>query len=161
MRANNKLPASFKIPLNILALSYQRGIPFCKHARLDCPTVEFTRTYSRQHYRVPLTVQYPVMFSATDTIAEGKVMNLTVFGCTIECTDALQQGTPLRVRLILPDQAQSLAVEEAEVRWVRGNRMGVQFHKVERAADFRLHGFVWDRMIERFRMIVQEGFSTR
>lgn len=72
----------------------------------------------------PLAVQYPVMFSATDTIAEGKVMNLTVFGCTIECTDALQQGTPLQVRLILPDQAQSLAVEEAEVRWVRGNRMG-------------------------------------
>ena len=106
-------------------------------------------------------MQYPVMFSATDTVAEGKVINLTVFGCTIECTDALQNGTTLRLRLILPDQAQSLPVEEAEVRWVQGNRMGIQFHKVERAADFRLHGFVWDRMIERFRTIVQEGLSTR
>ena len=123
--------------------------------------MEFTHTYSRQHYRVPLLVQYPVMFSATDTVAEGKVINLTVFGCTIECTDALQNGTTLRLRLILPDQAQSLPVEEAEVRWVQGNRMGIQFHKVERTADFRLHGFVWDRMIERFRTIVQEGLSTR
>jgi hypothetical protein len=101
------------------------------------------------------------MFSATDTIAEGKIMNLTVFGCTIECTDALEKGTALQVRLILPDQAQSLPVEEAEVRWVQGNRMGIQFHKVERAADFRLHGFVWDCMVERFRKIVQDGLSTR
>ncbi len=123
--------------------------------------MEFTRTYSRQHYRVPLAVPYPVMFSATDMIAEGKVMNLTVFGCTIECTDALQTGTSLQVRMILPDQGHSLPVEEAEVRWVQGNRMGVQFRKVERAADFRLHGFVWDRMIERFRTIVQDGLSNR
>ena len=123
--------------------------------------MEFTRTYSRQHYRVPLAVQYPVMLSATDTIAEGKVTNLTVFGCTIECPEALEKGAALQVRLILPDQAQSLPVEEAEVRWVQGNRMGIQFHKVERAADFRLHGFVWDRMVERFREIVQDGFSAR
>lgn len=101
------------------------------------------------------------MFSAPDMIAEGKIVNLTVFGCTIECTDALPKGASLRVRLMLPDQTQSLPVEEAEVRWVQGNRMGVQFHKVERAADFRLHGFVWDRMIERFRTIVQGGLSAR
>ncbi len=101
------------------------------------------------------------MFSTPDTIAEGKVMNLTVFGCTIECTGALQKGTTLQVRLLLPDQDQSLPVEEAEVRWVQGNRMGIQFHKVERAADFRLHGFVWDRMLERFQRIVRDGLSTR
>lgn len=100
-------------------------------------------------------MQYPVIFFDAETIAEGKVMNLTVFGCAIECAGATPQRTTLRVQLILPDQAQSLPVEEAEVRWVQGNRMGLQFHKVERAADFRLHGFVWDRMIERLRTITQ------
>ena len=99
------------------------------------------------------------MFSDTETIAEGKVMNLTVFGCAIECVGVAPQRTTLRVRLILPDQSQSLPVEEAEVRWVQGNRMGLQFHKVERAADFRLHGFVWDRMVERLHTITQEGLS--
>jgi hypothetical protein len=118
--------------------------------------VESTRPYFRHHYRIPLAVQYPVMFSDAETIAEGKVMNLTVFGCAIECTGVAPQRATLRVRLILPDQAQSLPVEEAEVRWVQGNRMGLQFHKVERAADFRLHGFVWDRMVERLRTITQE-----
>ena len=131
-----------------------------RHARPPTlATVESTPPYFRHHYRVPLAVQYPVMFSDAETIAEGKVMNLTVFGCAIECVGAAPQRTTLRVRLILPDQAQSLPVEEAEIRWVQGNRMGLQFHKVERAADFRLHGFVWDRMIERLRTITQEGIS--
>lgn len=119
--------------------------------------MESTRPYQRNHYRVPLSVQYPVMFSDAETIAEGKVMNLTVFGCAIECTGAIPERTTLRVRLILPDQTQSLSVEEAEIRWVQGNRMGIQFHKVARAADFRLHGFVWDRMLERLQAITQDG----
>ena len=101
------------------------------------------------------------MFSDAETIAEGKVLNLTVFGCTIECTETMPAGTSLRVRLILPDQPQSLAVEEAEVRWIQGDRMGLQFHKVDRAVDFRLHGFVWDRMVDRFRTLIQEGLSAR
>ena len=122
--------------------------------------MDATRPYSRNHYRVPLAVQYPVMFSDADTIAEGKVMNLTVFGCAIECASPAPERTTVRMRLLLPDHTQSLAVEEAEVRWVEGNRMGLQFHKVERAADFRLHGFVWDRMVERLRTITQEGFSA-
>jgi hypothetical protein len=105
-------------------------------------------------------MQYPVMFSGAEKIAEGTVMNLTVFGCAIECADTIPAGTTLRMRFIFPDQVQSLPVEEAEVRWVQGNRMGLQFHKVERAADLRLHSFVWDRMVERLHTITQEGLST-
>ncbi|MBH0201823.1 MAG: PilZ domain-containing protein [Nitrospira sp.] len=122
--------------------------------------MESTRPYQRHHYRVPLVMQYPVMFSDKETIAEGHVMNLTVFGCAIECAETIPEGTTLRMRFILPDQAQSLPVEEAEVRWVQGHRMGLQFHKVERAADFRLHSFVWDRMVERLHTITQEGRSS-
>ena len=99
------------------------------------------------------------MFSDAETIAEGTVMNLTVFGCAIECADTIPEGTTLQMRLILPDQAQSLPVEEAEVRWAQGNRMGLQFHKVARAADFRLHSFVWDRMVERLHTITQGRLS--
>lgn len=142
-------------------LPHQRGIHSHGSGHLHWATVETVRPYLRHHYRVLLPVPYPVMFSDAQLIAEGTVMNLTVFGCAIECTETFPKGTELRVRLILPDQAHSLSVEEAEVRWVQGNRMGLQFHKVERAADFRLHGFVWDRMVERFRTIVQEGLSTR
>ncbi len=100
------------------------------------------------------------MFSDTAVVGEGMVTNLTVFGCAIECTGAVPERTTLLLRLILPDHVQSLPIEDAEIRWVQGNRMGIQFNKLDRVAELRLHGFVWDRMLERLRTLAQEGFST-
>ncbi len=114
------------------------------------------RPYQREHYRLPLPVTYPVMFSDATTIGEGKVTNLTVFGCTIECATAPLNKSPLFLRLLLPDQRESLPIEMADVRWVKGKNMGLQFLSVERTANLRLHGFVWDRMLERLRSIKQQ-----
>ena len=122
--------------------------------------MEPSRPYQRHHYRVPLSTQYPVMFSDTAVIGEGKVTNLTVFGCAIECANSVPEGTTLLLRLLLPDHAQSLAIEDAEVRWVQGNRLGIQFNKLERTAELRLHSFVWDRMLDRLRTLTQDGLST-
>jgi hypothetical protein len=58
--------------------------------------------------------------------------------------------------LILPDQRESLPIEGAEVLWIKEKHIGVQFTKVDRAADLRLHGFVWDRMLERLHMLKQQ-----
>ena len=119
--------------------------------------MEPVRLYQREHYRVPLSVTCPVMFSDTANIREGKVTNLSVFGCTIECTGAVQDNATLLVRLLLPDQKESLAIEQAEVRWVKGNRMGLRFGKLERTADLRLHMFVWGRLLDRLQDLTQEG----
>lgn len=122
--------------------------------------METPQSYQRHHYRVPLSTQYPVMFSDTAVVGEGMVTNLTVFGCAIECTSTVPEHTTLLLRLILPDQTQSLPIENAEVRWIEGNRMGIQFHTLERTAELRLHSFVWDRMLERLRTLAQDGLST-
>ena len=122
--------------------------------------MEPQRPYQRHHYRVPLSTQYPVMFSDTAVIGEGKVTNLTVFGCAIECAGPVPDGTTRLLRLRPPDQMQSLAIVDAEVRWVHGNRVGIQFHQLERTVELRLHGFVWDRMLERLRTLTQDGRST-
>lgn len=122
--------------------------------------MEPERSYQRHHYRVPLSIEYPVMFSDAAMIGEGKVTNLTVLGCAIECTGPVPAQTTLLIRLILPDQDQSLPIQEAEVRWVEGNQLGVQFKKLNRDAELRLHGFVWDRMLERLRTIVQDTLPT-
>lgn len=119
--------------------------------------MEPVRPYQREHYRLPLSVTYPVMFSDTTNICEGKVMNLSVFGCTIECTGALPDKATLLVRLLLPDQKESLAIEQAEVRWVKGNRVGLRFGKLEQTADLRLHMFVWSRLLDRLQDLTQEG----
>ena len=118
--------------------------------------MERGRPYQREHYRLALPVTYPVMFADTTTIGEGSVTNLTVFGCTIECATAPIQKGPLFLRLLLPDQRESLPIEMADVRWVKGKKMGLQFRSVERTANLRLLGFVWDRMLERLRSIKQQ-----
>ncbi len=119
--------------------------------------MEPVRPYLREHYRLPLSVTYPVMYSDRATIGEGTVTNLSVFGCTIECTGAARDNATLLVRLLLPDQKESLAIEHAEVRWVKGNRMGLRFGKLERTADLRLHMFVWGRLLDRLQELTQEG----
>lgn len=117
--------------------------------------MEQARSYHREHYR--LAVGYPVMFSNHNAVGEGKVISLSVFGCTIDTPTPLPEGHTLALRLILPDRNESLPIEEAEVRWVRGNQIGVRFVKIERAANVRLHGFVWDRMLERFETILSSS----
>ncbi len=117
--------------------------------------MEPTRPYQREHYRLPLSMTYPVMYSDHETIGEGKVTNLSVLGCTIECAGAVPDETTLLVRLLLPDRKESLAIEQAKVRWVKGNRVGLQFGQLERDADLRLHIFVWDRMVERLQTLTQ------
>jgi hypothetical protein len=97
------------------------------------------------------------MFSDTATIGEGIVTNLSVFGCAIECSNAVPTQTTLLVRLILPDQKASLPIAQAEVRWVNGRQVGLRFGQLERAANLRLHTFVWDRMFERLQVLTQQG----
>lgn len=118
--------------------------------------MEQAKPYQREHYRLPLPVSYPVMFFDAATIGEGLVTNLSVFGCTIECSNTLPEQTTLLLRLILPDQKESLPIEQAEVRWVKGKQVGLRFGQLERAANLRLHLFVWDRMIERLQSLKQE-----
>ncbi len=118
--------------------------------------MERTKPYKREHYRLPLPTAYPVMFAGVAAIGEGTLTNLSVLGCTIECAAPPPHATTLLLRLILPDQAESLPIEDAEIRWIDAQRIGVQFRKVDRAANLRLHGFVWDRMLERLQTIQQQ-----
>ncbi len=100
------------------------------------------------------------MFAGTTAIGEGTLTNHSILGCTIECATVPPHTTNLLLRLILPDQKESLPIEEAEVRWIDDQRIGVEFRKVERAANLRLHGFVWDRMLERLQSIKQQRTAS-
>jgi len=122
--------------------------------------MEQIKPYKRAHYRLPLPIAYPVMFAGAAAIGEGTLTNLSVLGCTIESATIPPYTVNLLLRLILPDQSESLPIDEAEVRWMNGRRIGVRFKKVARAADLRLHGFVWDRMVERLQAIQQERART-
>jgi hypothetical protein len=120
--------------------------------------MEPARPYTRTHYR--LAVSYPAMFSDRTVIGEATVTNLSVFGCTIRCRYTVPANRRLLLRLILPDQRESLPIDVAEVRWVKDNQVGLHFHHLERTADLRLHGFVWDRMVERLQTLAHQLASS-
>ena len=112
------------------------------------------RPYHRGLYRLPLT--YPAMYCVASTVGEGKITNLSAMGCSIETDEPLIEQQQVALRLLLPDQLQSLPIDAAEVKWVQGSRAGVEFVQVEREANLRLHAFVWDRMIERIQFLQQQ-----
>jgi PilZ domain-containing protein len=116
------------------------------------------RPYHRGLYRLPVT--YPAMYCLVSTVGEGTITNLSAIGCTIETDQPLPEDQRVALRLLLPDQLESLPIDDAQVRWVKGTRAGVEFLQVQREANLRLHGFVWDKMIERIQTIQQQRSSA-
>ena len=55
---------------------------------------------------------------------------------------------------------ESLPIDEAQVRWVHGNLAGIEFVHVEPTANLRLHGFVWDQMVQRVHTIQQHRATS-
>lgn len=116
------------------------------------------RPYHRSLYRLPVT--YPAMYCVVSMVGEGTITNLSAVGCTIETDEPLPEDQRVALRLLLPDRLESLPIDDAQVRWVNGTRAGVEFLQVQREANLRLHGFVWDQMIERIQAIQQQRSSA-
>ncbi|MDH5668652.1 MAG: PilZ domain-containing protein [Nitrospira sp.] len=112
--------------------------------------------YRRVQHRIPLAAAIPILFNDNIAIGEGQVTNLTPFGCTVECPTIIMTEGPLSVRLLLPDQHAALSIDVAAVRWADGRTMGLEFIRIEPAADLRLHCFIWDLMLERIVGLVRE-----
>jgi len=117
------------------------------------------KPYHRELYRLPST--YPAMYCVTSTVGEGTISNLSAMGCSIETDEPLFRNQHLALRLLLPDKGDSLRIDAAEVKWVKGRRAGVEFVQIEREANLRLHSFVWDRMIERIELLQRQRTPSR
>ena len=100
------------------------------------------------------------MYCAMSTVGEGTITNLSAVGCTIETDQPLLADQNVALRLMLPDQRESLPIDEAHVRWVHGNLAGIEFIQVECTANLRLHGFVWDGTVQRFHSIQQKRATS-
>ena len=123
-----------------------------------CSTMEQTRPYQRSLYR--LSVTCPAMYCAMSTVGEGTITNLSAVGCTIETDQPLLTEQNVALRLMLPDQHESLPIDEAQVRWVHGNLAGIEFVQLEPTANLRLHGFVWEQMVRRVHTIQQHRATS-
>ena len=120
--------------------------------------MEQTRAYLCSLYRLP--VNYPAMYCVRSTVGEGTITNLSAVGCTIEPDQPLLADQEVALRLLLPDQQDSLPIELAHVRWANDKQAGIEFVQVEPTANLRLHGYVWDQMVQRVHTIQQRRATS-
>jgi hypothetical protein len=67
----------------------------------------------------------PVVLESHGYIAEGHVVNLSLFGCAIEVQDCFLYGEYLRLHMLLPDEG--MRIDLGKVRWLRSEQFGVEF----------------------------------
>ncbi len=97
-------------------------------------------------YSERVITDFPVIFSGDSFVGEGTVRNVSVPGCAIVSNRAVEPGTYLEMKVLMPDSGPSLSVELAKIRWRRGRRFGVEFIRMPGADQVRL-----GRLIKRHR----------
>ena len=90
-------------------------------------------------------VQFPISFSGDDIAGEGTVIDISKRGWKVTVatsSQSVRQGMCLKLRLSLPDQAPSMDVKLAAVRWAKGREFGLEFLMIGSEEEERLHRFV-------------------
>lgn len=94
------------------------------------------RSYSRFH------LECPVYFLGPRFLGKGTVLNLSKGGSRIQGDHPVRKGTPLALRVLLPDQTEPVCIERARVRWSNGHEFGLQITQVPHEEYTRLARFL-------------------
>jgi len=82
-------------------------------------------TEKRSHPR--FTAQFRSTFSGGQREGQGKTLDLSDGGCRIESDHSVVAGASFECRIYAPGLSWLLRIDEAQVRWVKGNTFGLQF----------------------------------
>jgi hypothetical protein len=96
----------------------------------------------RQYERIG--VQFPVLFSSTQTTGKGVCTDVSVADCALETTLPLKQGEALKLELYVKSGRPPIVVAKAVIRSVRVGAVGVQFVDVSDNDKARLNRLVSD-----------------
>jgi hypothetical protein len=87
-------------------------------------------------------VQLPCTLGNLDHHVNGTVLNLSVQGCAITAEHVPAVSTYVSLEIDLLNREARAAIELAAVRWVSGNRCGLEFIRVTPDILVRLNAFV-------------------
>jgi hypothetical protein len=96
----------------------------------------------KARYTQRISVACSVIFSGDGGVGEGRMLDVSLPGCLLESAAALKAGDYVQLRLFLPDLQHPLHVPLAAVRWVEGNRIGLEFIRTSQEEQTRLEQFV-------------------
>jgi hypothetical protein len=82
-------------------------------------------TEKRSHPR--FTAQFRSTFSGGQREGQGKTLDLSDGGCRIRSDQPVVAGASFECRIYAPGLSWPLRIDEAQVRWVKGNTFGLQF----------------------------------
>lgn len=100
---------------------------------------------TRSTDRFPVT--YPVIFGGAPFVGEGALTDLSASGCAIACDRTVLSGSYVRLNVLMPDHAPSLAIDLGKIRWVRGRVFGVEFIRLPTMACQQLDRTIWNRFL--------------
>ena len=99
----------------------------------------------KTRYSQRISVACSVIFAGDGGVGEGRVVDVSLPGCLLESAATLKSGDYVQLRLFLPDLQTPLHVPLAAVRWVDGNRVGLEFIRTSVEEQIRLESFVRGR----------------
>jgi len=83
----------------------------------------------RRHRRVPAQIQGYLLGNSHEV--EGTTIDLSLGGAKFESDLQVHPGKVIMIRLVIPGAEESIAIQEAMVRWVGPQQFGVEFQSVE------------------------------
>lgn len=83
-----------------------------------------------------------VTFEGEGHAGNGKIFNVSSWGCGVESITDVIPGTYVGVSLSLPDQLNPVEIELAAVRWSARRRFGVEFLSISQSSRKRLEQFL-------------------
>jgi PilZ domain len=96
----------------------------------------------KTRYSQRVSAACSVIFCGDSGVGEGRILDVSLPGCLLESAARLKAGDYVQLRLFLPDLQSPLHVPLAAVRWVEGNRVGLEFIRTSHEERNRLEVFV-------------------
>src|SRR5690348_8512150 len=93
------------------------AFPILFHRSAICVRVDRGKPFMKIRYSERVVTEFPVIFAGDSFVGEGTVNNVSVPGCGILSNKSVEPGTYLEMKVLLPDNAPSLCVELARIRW--------------------------------------------
>jgi hypothetical protein len=106
-------------------------------------------------------LRFPVRFRSSFTSlnivgGDGNITDLSLRGCRVESQTEVRPGTSLEVRIHTSDDEPPLKVQEAVVRWSRGQQFGMEFVKLEPEEWARLQHTVTQLELQPYQKVSSE-----
>ena len=97
-------------------------------------------------------VQFRSSFSSVGMVGgEGDIVDLSIGGCRVESSTAVQPGASLEVRFVTKTEEPPIQIQQSIVRWVRQGQFGLEFLTME-SGD-------WARLQQTVKQIEMEPYE--